>query len=239
MDEVRPEDVQTERVMWISERLTTLQNENEELKKTVQETKAKIEHNENTVATLVERFGTMELAIARIAEHVQHQNVFNQSAKTSIDQLVEEAKAHQKCFQEVAKVLQNHEQHIANSCAVAQQMEQYIDAPIKDNENKSLWIGTLMDAAVAQAQVLQQYQMGQESIAGVLKMFMSQPQQPQQQTAPGNGPTVTEVEDESQTGQDFLNGPSPHARPPDGGTWIVVPEPPQVPRHMEIVGHAF
>ena len=239
MDEVRPDEVQTERAMWVSERLTTLQNENEELKKTVQEMAAKIELHQNTIATLMERFGTMESAIARIAEHVQHQNVFNQSAKTSIDQLVEEAKAHQKCFQEVAKVLQNHEQHIANSGAVAQQMAQYIDALIKDNENKTLWIGTLRDAAVAQAQVLQQHQMGQEAIAGVLKMFMSQPQQPQQQTAPGNGPTVTEVDEESQTGQDFQNGPSPHTRPPDGATWIVVPEPPRVPRSMEIVGQAF
>ena len=43
MEEVRPDDVQTERAMWVSERLTTLQNENEELKKTVQEMAAKIE----------------------------------------------------------------------------------------------------------------------------------------------------------------------------------------------------
>ena len=32
MDEVRPDEVQTERAMWVSERLTTLQNENEEVK---------------------------------------------------------------------------------------------------------------------------------------------------------------------------------------------------------------
>ena len=136
-------------------------------------------------------------------------------------------------------VLQNHEQHIANSGAVAQQMAQYIDALIKDNENKSLWIGTLRDAAVVQAQVLQQYQMGQEAIAGVLKWFMSQPQQPQQQTAHGKGPTVTEVDEERQTGQDFQFGPSPHTRPPDSGAWTVVPEPPHVPRLMEIVVQAY
>ena len=111
----------------------------------------------------------MESAIAQIVEHVQHQNVFNQSAKKTIDEVMDEAKAHQKCFREVAKVLQNHEQHIINNGAVAQQMAQYIDALIKDNENKSLWIGTLRDAAVAQAQVLQQHQLGQEAIAGVPK----------------------------------------------------------------------
>ena len=185
MEEVQPEEVQTERAMWVSERITTLQNENEELKRSAQEMAAKIELQQRTIFELGGRVGEMQKAIAKIAEHVQHQNVFNQSAKTSTDELVEEAKAHQKCFQEVAKVLQNHEQHIANSGAVAQQMAQYIDAFIKENENKSLWIGTLRNEAVAQAQLLQQHQLGQEAIAGVLKMFMSQPQQPQQQTAPG------------------------------------------------------
>ena len=60
-----------------------------------------------------------------------------------------------KSFQEGVKVLQNHEQRITNSGAVAQQTVQYIDELIKENENKSLWIGTLRDAAVARAKVLQ------------------------------------------------------------------------------------
>ena len=80
MDEVRPDELQTERAMWVSERITVLQNENEELKKTVQEMTAKIELHQNTIATIVERFGTIESAITQIAEHVQHQNLFNQSA---------------------------------------------------------------------------------------------------------------------------------------------------------------
>ena len=54
MDEVRPEEVQTERAMWVSERLTTLQNENAVLKRTAQEMTVKIELNQNTIATLVE-----------------------------------------------------------------------------------------------------------------------------------------------------------------------------------------
>ena len=236
MDEVRPVEVQAERAMWVSERITVLQNENEELKKAVQETKAKIELRQNTIAALVARFAVLESAIAEIAGHVQHQNVFNQSAKKSIDEVVEEVKAHQKCFQEVEKVLQNHEQHITNNGAVAQQMAQYIDALIKENENKSLWIATLRNEAVAQAHVLQQHQMGQEAIAGVLKMFMNQPPQ---HTTSGKGPAVTEVEDESQTGQDFQNGRSPHTRPPDGGSWTVVPGTIQVPDRMEMVGTQF
>ena len=43
MDEARPDEVQTERTMWMSERVMTLQNENEELKKTVQEMAPKIQ----------------------------------------------------------------------------------------------------------------------------------------------------------------------------------------------------
>ena len=124
--------------MWVSDRLTTFQNEDEELKKTVQEMTAKIELRQRTIFELGGRIGEMQKAIAKIAERVQHQDVFNQSAKTSIDELVNEAKAHQKNFQEVAKVLQNHEQHVANSGAVAQQIAQYIDAFAKENENKSL-----------------------------------------------------------------------------------------------------
>ena len=54
MDEVRPDEVQTERAMWVSERLTTLQNENAVLKRTAQEMTVKIELNQNTIATLVE-----------------------------------------------------------------------------------------------------------------------------------------------------------------------------------------
>ena len=179
----------------------------------------------------------MESAISQIAEQAQHQNVFIQSAKTSIDEAVDEVKTHQKNFQEVAKVLQNHEQHIENNGAVAKQMEQYINALIRENENKSLRIDTPRNEAVAQAHVLQQHQLGQEAIAGVLKVFMNQ--QPQQQTTSGKGPTVTEVEDESQMGQDFQNGQSPHTKPPDGGMWTVVPGPIQVPGSMEMAETQF
>ena len=101
MDEVLPDEVQTERAMWMSERITALQNENEELKRSAQEMAAKIELHQRGITELGGRFGEMQKGIAKIVEHVQHQNAFNQSAKTSIDELVDEAKAHQKNFQEL------------------------------------------------------------------------------------------------------------------------------------------
>ena len=81
---------------------------------------AKATLQENTIKELVERYGMMEGAIKEIIEHIQRQNVFNTSAKTTMASLVEEVKTHHGNFQEVAWVLQNHENHIANSETVAQ-----------------------------------------------------------------------------------------------------------------------
>ena len=50
MDDVRPDEVQTERATWVSERLTTIQNGNGELKKTIQEMTAKIELNQRVIS---------------------------------------------------------------------------------------------------------------------------------------------------------------------------------------------
>ena len=68
----------------------------------------------------------------------------------------------QGLFQEVVRVLQNHEQHIAKNGAASVEMAQYINALINDNENKSLWIGT--PVSESQTQILQQHQIGQQSL---------------------------------------------------------------------------
>ena len=102
---------------------------------------AKATLNENTIKGLMDRCGMMERAIKEIIEHIQHQNVFNESAKTTMTSLVEEVKTHHCNFQEVAWVLQNHENHISNSETVAQQKTSYINALISDSENRGLWIG--------------------------------------------------------------------------------------------------
>ena len=61
---------------------------------------------------------------------------------------MEEVNTHQKSFKEVAKDLQNHEQHNANNGAVAQQMVQYINSLFEENEDKSHWISTLRNEAM-------------------------------------------------------------------------------------------
>ena len=134
-------------------------------------------------------------------------------------------------------MLQNHEQHIANNGSIAQEMAQYIDGLIEDNENMSLWIGMLMRESKAQAQVLQQHRLGQEVIAEVIKKLMAeqQSQQRSQQVVFGNGPTVSELDEDNGTDRDFQTGQNPHTRPPDNGEFGVANEPLQVPTSMEIV----
>ena len=119
---------------------------------------SKITLHENAFIEVANRFSVMENAITQIAERVEGQNTFNESMKTTMTLLVEEVKTHHGNFQEVAWVLQNHHQFIAKNGTVSEEMAGYIKELIRDNENKSLWIGILMNEARAQALVLQQHQ---------------------------------------------------------------------------------
>ena len=114
-------------------------------------------------------------------------------------------------------------------------MEQYINALVQENEQKNLWIGSLVRESEAQTQVLRQHHLGQQVLAEVIKKMARQqpPQQATQSPVPSTQPMVTEVDDDRPS-QDFQSGPSPHTRPPDGQLWNLAPEMPQVPMTMEI-----
>ena len=62
--------------------------------------------------------------------------------------LVNDVKTLHCNFQEVARVLQSDEQHIARNGAVSEEMARYINKLIKVNENKDMWIGTLMNEGI-------------------------------------------------------------------------------------------
>ena len=47
-------------------------------------------------------------------------------------------------------MLQGHEQHIVKNGAASQEMAQYINALISENEKKTLWIASLMKESQAQ-----------------------------------------------------------------------------------------
>ena len=102
-----------------------------------QEMEAKALLQENIVKELGERYGIVERAIWESSDQVQCQNAFNASAKTTMASLVEEVNTHHGNFQEVVWVLGNNDNHIPDNGFVAQQMTQYIDAQIKDNEKRA------------------------------------------------------------------------------------------------------
>ena len=113
VEEVPPEEIQTERMMWLAEKVTSLQNENVEMKRVIQEMEAKIALQESVMKEVVERHMREEAAIAFIAEHIQRQEVFNKSAISCINDIVEKIKNHQEGFRGMATILQVNEQHIA------------------------------------------------------------------------------------------------------------------------------
>ena len=123
----------------------------------------------------------------------------------------------------MATILQVHKQHIAANGTVSQQMAQYVNALIEENEKKTLWIANQMKESQVQTEVLRQHGIGQHVLAEMIKWVanqqqQAQPQQQYQQITAGNGPTVTVVDDEDGTHLDFLGGPSPHSGPPEIGS---------------------
>ena len=173
----------------------------------------------------------------KIAQHVQQQEVFNGSVKTSINSLESQVRKHQDNFQEVVRIFQNHEKYIVRNSTVADEMAQYINALIEDAEKKRLWIGNLMKESQAQEEVLKQHHMGRQVLAEVMKRFVFQQeqQQPQTQQGPtinGTGPTITDVpDDDNGNHPDFQGGPNPQDGPPNGGSWQVTTKPPRTWKH--------
>ena len=135
---------------------------------------------------------------------------------------MEEVKNHQEGFRGMATILQVHEKHITVNGAVSQQMAQYVNALIEENEKKTLWIANQMKESQAQREVLLQHGMGQQVLAEMIKWVASHQQQaqqqPRQQIMACHEPTVTVVDDEDGTCLGFPGGPSPHAGPPDVGS---------------------
>ena len=83
---------------------------------------------------------------------------------------------------------------------MTQEMAQYINALVQDNEQKSLLIGSLMRECQVQTEVILQHHLGQQVIAEMVKRIMAGQQQPRQhsqecQTITATGPTVTVVDD--------------------------------------------
>lgn len=80
----------------------------------------------------------MEAAIGKIAEHIQRKAVFNESSRTSTNGLTDEVKEHQENFLQMATILHIHEQHISRSGVISQEIAQFVNALIHENEKRLL-----------------------------------------------------------------------------------------------------
>ena len=123
---------------------------------------------------------------------------------------------------------------MAKSGAASEEMALYINALVRDNENKSLCIGTLAKEVQSLSQHIQQCQMVQQVLAEVMKLMVTYQQPPPQQPGTADGVTVTEVEDDNGAGLDFRGGLNPQAGPPDIGPLSMMIQQPVVPTHMEV-----
>ena len=144
MSEVDPGEEETGKKMWLSAKITSLENGNGELRKALQEMEAKIELQGRTIAEMAQRQGAIETTIAQIVEHVQRQDSFDEGVRASFTCLAENVKQHQNNFRDEVRILQTHEEHMAKTGAASQEMAQYINALIEENANKTVWISSLM-----------------------------------------------------------------------------------------------
>ena len=83
MSEVDPVEEETGKKMWLSEKVTSLEKENGELKRALQEMEAKIELQGKMIAEMSQRHGAIEITIAQIAERVQRQDSFDEGVRAS------------------------------------------------------------------------------------------------------------------------------------------------------------
>ena len=109
---------------------------------------------------MAERHGAIENTIAKIAEQVQRQIPFDEGVRASFTGLAEEVGKYQNNFREVVWIFQTHEEHIVKNGAVSQEMAQRINALIKENENKTVWISSLVRNSQEQTHILRQHELG-------------------------------------------------------------------------------
>ena len=238
MSEVDPQEIEAGQKMWLAEKVTTLERENAELKTALHEIEMRFSTQENIARQADERCAKLEAAITRIADFVQKQNSTLESSRALVNSLVEEVNTHRENFQKVGMIMQVHEQYIVRSGVRTHEMAQFVNALIRENEQKSMRIEVLAREYQAHAEVIRQQQVGQQVIAEVVKMMMAgqQQEQQQQQGVTGSSPIVTEVDDDSGTDPNFPNAPNPNSGPPNnGGFGAPMTEVPQLPTSMDMV----
>ena len=81
MDVEAPEERQVQQTMWLCEKVASLEKGHKELRRRIVETEARLAAQEEARKVEAQRHVAMECAIVEIAEHIQKQTVFNESAR--------------------------------------------------------------------------------------------------------------------------------------------------------------
>ena len=131
----------------------------------------------------------METAIGQIAECAQRQDSVIASSRASIQGLMDEVNIHRIIFQKSMDDQADPRSIHREECVVTQEMAQYINALIQDNQNENMRMESMVKELQAQAEILRQQRVGQEVIAEMMKRMLAGyhqgRQQPQRQGLPG------------------------------------------------------
>ena len=144
VEEAPADQNQTGRMMWLVEKVTSLQKESEEKERRIQELEAQTALLLRASQENAEKQTAVERAFREIAQLVQGQATFNESTQRSIACLEKQVKIHLDNIHEVVRILQVHEQHIVNTGAVTQGIALNAVELSKDNEKNRMWIGEMM-----------------------------------------------------------------------------------------------
>ena len=144
MDEVGPEETRREQMTSLTERIASLERENEEKERTIKELEMKVAILERAAQENAEKHAAVGKAFTEIAQHVEGQATFNESSKRSIACLENQVKINQDNIHEAVRIIQAHEQYIVNTGSITQGLSRHVIELAKDNEKNWTWIGELM-----------------------------------------------------------------------------------------------
>ena len=101
--------------MRLSEKVTSLEKENADLKMALQGMETRLAIQENVARQADELCTRLEAAITQIADFVRQQNASIESSRALVNSIVEEVNIHRENFQKVWMVMQINEQYIVQS----------------------------------------------------------------------------------------------------------------------------
>ena len=94
LEEDTPEEIEAMHKMWLIDKVTSRERENEEMKKALQEMTTRLKLQENMLKQFVELQRVLDSAVTRACESVQRLNAFTESASEAINGLAGEVQKH-------------------------------------------------------------------------------------------------------------------------------------------------